>query len=329
MVVSSFMLTFIISIFIPNQISIPLNVGVFIGCFLLIYIALTRHVVRYLSIVAEGVMKIAKGELDYRLPLLRHDELGIVASNINHMANQLQEQMNRERELEQSKMELITYVSHDLRTPLTSIIGYLDLLHSQTFQDESERERYLESAIHKTQQLKTLIDDLFEYTRLTYGEVRLSFQEIDLNSLLEQMMSEFEPVAKEQGVSLRKVTASEPIMLWIDTEKMVRAIDNLFMNALKFSYSPGDIRVGLYKQGSRVTLSIENNGKPITKEQEERLFERFYRLEPVRSDTYMPSGSGLGLTIARNIVELHGGRIQLFHNNGHYQVRLEFGNVGK
>ncbi|MBP1996345.1 HAMP domain-containing sensor histidine kinase [Paenibacillus eucommiae] len=297
--------------------------GSFVFLFILSFFLLTRPIIRYFKAITDGLKLIAEGNLKFRLPLSRQDELGVVAQNINIMAERLQQQLERERKLEESKMELITYVSHDLRTPLTSIIGYLDLLKTQAFQSEQEQTRYIDNAYNKTQQLKKLIDDLFEYTRLTNGDVRLSIQEVEFNSLLEQMLTEFEPVAKEQEISIRKKLNARPILLHVDIEKMVRAIDNLFMNALKFSNRPGEITVQLTAKQKQVTLSIENLGKPISKEQEAQLFERFYKMEPSRHDKHLPSGSGLGLSITKNIVELHNGQIWLEHNEGHYKFYIE------
>lgn len=298
--------------------------GVFIFSFFLSFVLLTHHIVRYFKAITDGLKAISNGNLSYRLPLSRQDELGLVAQNINDMAEQLQIQMERERKLEKSKMELITSVSHDLRTPLTSIIGYLDLLKTHAFHDAKEQELFIDHAFNKTQQLKRLIDDLFEYTRLSDPNVRLSFQKVDFNSLLKQMINEFEPVAKEQEISIIKAIPSIPVMVDMDIEKMVRAIDNLLMNALKFSVRPSEITVQLFVKEDRITLSFENMGKPITKEQEEHLFERFYKMEPPRNDKNMPSGFGLGLSIAKNIVELHGGRIWLEHHQGHYAFCTEF-----
>jgi signal transduction histidine kinase len=292
-------------------------------CFFLFFFVFTRHIVRYFKALTDGLQSIASGNLSYRLPLSRQDELGTVAQNINQMAERLQIQQERERQLEKSKMELITYVSHDLRTPLTSIIGYLDLLKSRTYQDENEQERYIDNAFNKTQQLKKLIDDLFEYTRLTDGQARLSVQQVNINSLLEQMITEFEPVAKEQGVTVVTNLYPIPVMMELDIEKIVRAIDNLLMNAMKFSVRPGEIKVQLDFHTTVVRLSIENDGSPISQEQETQLFERFYKMEPSRSDQQMPSGSGLGLSIAKHIIELHGGRIGLEHNDGHYKFFID------
>lgn len=307
----------------PSELNFILGVSSLGGSFISFFVLFTRNLVKYLSTLTDGLMLIANGDLNYRLPLSRKDELGNIAQNINNMAQQLQKQMARERQVEKSKMELISGISHDLRTPLTSIIGYLDLLKNDTFADEKEQKHYINNAFNKTQQLKKLLEDLFEYTRLTSGDSRLAPQEVDLNSLLEQMIIEFEPVAKEQGILVKRSLYSVPIAISIDIEKMVRAIDNLLMNALKFSVKPGEIEVKLSGKEDCVNLVIENLGKPITKEQEEQLFERFYKIEPSRNDKNMPFGSGLGLSITKNIVELHGGRIWLDHHEGRYKFCIE------
>ncbi|NWL86673.1 hypothetical protein DMN77_03555 [Paenibacillus sp. 79R4] len=142
--------TLVISLFRNTVTSLILFIAIFIVCFII----LTRPIVRSIWQVANGLMVIARGDLSYRLPVSRQDELRIVSQNVNHMAQQLQEQVERERQLEISGMDLITSVSHDLRTPLTSIIGYLDLLKKQAFQDEQEEARYINNAFNKTRQIK-------------------------------------------------------------------------------------------------------------------------------------------------------------------------------
>jgi len=307
----------------PSKLNFILAISSLGGSFIGFFALFTRNLVKYLSTLTDGLILIADGDLEYRLPLSRRDELGNIARNINNMAEQLQKQIVRERQVEKSKMELISGVSHDLRTPLTSIIGYLGLLKNGTFADENEQKHYINNAFNKTQQLKKLLDDLFEYTRLTSGDSRLALQEVDLNSLLEQMITEFEPVAKEQEILVKRSLYSAPVTVSIDIEKIVRAIDNLLINALKFSVNPGEIEVKLSDQEECVMLAIENFGKPITKEQEKQLFERFYKIDPARNDTNMPSGSGIGLSITKNIVELHGGRIWLDHHEGRYKFYIE------
>ncbi|OPH57783.1 hypothetical protein BC351_04565 [Paenibacillus ferrarius] len=308
---------------IPELVAATTSFLSFLCIFLLVSFFLMRHIVRYIRTLADGLMSIAKGDLNYRVPLTSQDELGVVAQNINYMAEQLQSMMNRERQIEISKMELITHVSHDLRTPLTSIIGYLNLLKNDNYQNLDEHKRYINNTFNKTQQLKKLIDDLFEYTRLTSGEVNLSFQIIDLSSLLEQIIIEFEPIAQELSLTVRKDWELKPLFANVNVEKFVRAIDNLLMNALKFSLKSGEITVRLTEHDNQIVLAIENWGIPITEEQEKLLFERFYKAEPSRRDRDMLTGAGLGLSITKYIVELHSGRIGLTHSNGHFTFFIE------
>ncbi|MCJ8010968.1 HAMP domain-containing histidine kinase [Paenibacillus sp. KQZ6P-2] len=291
--------------------------------FLFFFFLITRPIVRYLRTLADGLLTIAGGNLDYRLPTSNEDELGEVAKSINFMAEQLQDKINRERQIENSKMELITNVSHDLRTPLTSIIGYLNLLKNDNYENLEEHKRYINNAYNKSQQLKKLIDDLFEYTRLTSGSANLSFTKIDLSGLLTQIMNEFEPIAQENSLTIRIIRDQTLVYSSIDTEKMVRAIDNLLMNALKFSIKPGEITVRLVAGEQHIYFAVENVGKPISEEQEKLLFDRFYKADPSRNDFHGSLGAGMGLSIAKNIVELHGGRIGMNHQNGHFTFYIE------
>ncbi|WP_238403038.1 sensor histidine kinase [Paenibacillus mesophilus] len=316
----STLISFFLAVFMA---SIWNNFFVLIGTFLLFFFLFMDNIVRYIRSLADGLMRIAQGNLDYRLPPSRYDELGSVANNINYMAEQLHDRIDRERRIEKSKMELITNVSHDLRTPLTSIIGYLNLLKHDDYGDLDEHKRYIQNTYNKTQQLKKLIDDLFEYTRLTSGEARLSFRPVDLAGLMEQVLTEFEPLAHEQSLTVRKLCERERVLGLVDAEKFVRAVDNLLMNALKFSVKPGAITVRLFERGSRIRLEVENRGTPISKEQELLLFDRFYKAEPSRNDHSMLPGAGLGLSIARSIAELHGGHIGLEHRNGLFTFYIE------
>ncbi|MNO22499.1 Sensor histidine kinase YycG [compost metagenome] len=290
--------------------------------FLCSFFFLTRHIIRYVLTLAAGLDVIAQGNLHYRVPVNRNDELGGIAVNINAMAEKLEEQINRERKLEKAKLELITGVSHDLRTPLTSIIGYLDLLRDKAYRDEGEHNRFVGNTYNKSMQLKSLIDDLFEYSRLTIDEVKLQKETIDLRELLVQLLVEMEPIAKENQLTLETSSPSGRIMAWVDPEMIRRSIDNLLMNALKFSIRPGMIRVELCNHEGMARITVENEGAPITKEQEERLLERFYKTDDSRSRQNIQTGSGLGLSIAKSIAELHGGTLEHEHFDGHFRFHI-------
>ncbi|MDT8979392.1 HAMP domain-containing sensor histidine kinase [Paenibacillus sp. chi10] len=297
---------------------------VFLFLYLAYFFLFTRGLLQDLKRLTEGILSIAEGDLQSRVTLDRQDELGIIADSINHMAGQLQRMIEKERLTEQMKMELITNVSHDLRTPLTSLIGYLNLLQQEEAASKEEQLRYLHNACRKTEQLSQLINDLFEYTRLADNRVEIERSRLDLSGLLRQLLVEFEPLAREASLTIRLVHVSQrAIMIMADAELLVRAMDNLLMNAYNFSVRPGEITVRLWEQNYTVWLEIENWGHPITKEQEQRLFERFYKAEASRNDQHDSPGAGLGLSIAYHIARLHRGQLSMSHEEGKFTFRLE------
>lgn len=294
------------------------TLSAFVIAFIFSFHLLTQRKIKYIITIAEGLTYISKGNLHYRFQILRKDELGKVAMSINAMTEQLERQLQKEREIEKSKMELITGVSHDLRTPLTSIIGYLDLLRNKSFQDQKEYERFIDNTYKKSMQLKKQIDDLFEYTRLTSHDVQLNLQKVDVRNLLEQILFEMEPLFAENELSICKDIEAKPLYTCIDSEKFVRVIENMLMNALKYSIKPGNIKVSLTTDERFFSISFSNKGIPITKEQVDYLFERFYKVDESRSNQSTETGTGLGLSIAKSIVEQHNGKIELVHDSGDF-----------
>ncbi|MFC4809393.1 sensor histidine kinase [Paenibacillus sp. GCM10023250] len=299
------------------------NVMLFLLIFIVCFYWFASRKTKKIQLIDRQLAEIAKGNLDVRLSTRGRDELGVVSKNINAMAESLQRQLAKERKLEGSKMALITGVSHDLRTPLTSVVGYLDLLQKRVYADEEERDRFVRNAYSKTLQLKKLIDDLFDYTRLTSGDPQLRLQPLDLAELLRQLIAEYEPIAQERGLNFKPELAADALPLRADSEKLVRAVDNLLMNAMKFSDVPGAIvvRAGTDEWGGTQYIEIENRGTPVTSEQEEQLFDRFYKADAAR--TAASDGSGLGLSIAKEIIERHGGSLLLKHLDGLFTFRIE------
>lgn len=271
---------------------------IYLMIFIITFLILTRRMVKDLIELERGLENISEGDLNYRVPVNRQDELGRVAFNINKMTERLQHQIEKEREIENSKMDMITGLSHDLRTPLTSIIGYIDLLRTDSFRDKDEYSRFIQNTYNKAIHLKNMLDDLFEYTRLTSLETHLDLKEIDLFQLLDQLLFEFEPIAQEKGMEIIKNLGNSSAITVIDSEKMARAIDNLLMNALKYSVKPGTIRITMNSVNEKIMIKIENKGSHLTKEQELKLFDRFYKVDHSRSSEGSLSGSGLGLSIA-------------------------------
>ncbi len=304
--------------FFPYSLT-PLYIFIFIFTFLV----LTRGIVKDLITLERGLQIISEGDLSHRVSIDRQDELGRVAFNINRMTERLHQQILNEREIEKSKMEMITGISHDLRTPLTSIIGYIELLRTNSFQDKEEYTRFVQNTYNKAILLKKLLDDLFEYTRLTSVDSRLDLRRIDLFQLLDQLLFEFEPIAQENGVQIVKTIGDSPIIMVIDSEKIARAIDNLLMNALKYSLKPGTICIRMKTDYEQITIEVENKGTPLTQDQEEKLFDRFYKVDHSRSSEGIQTGAGLGLSIARNIAELHRGTLMLNHVNNVFTFQLK------
>src|SRR5699024_6438661 len=197
--------------------------------------------------------------------------------NINYMAEDLMIQMEKERQVERQKNELITNVSHDLRTPLTSILGYLHLLLDGKFENEEQRNEYVKIAFSKSEQLENLIEDLFAYTKLTDGNFILDRQDVCINKFLDQLIDEITPQAEKHDLSIVKSFPDEPLYAFVDLEQTVRLFENLLMNAINYSKDNGDIQVFLKAYQHNLEISIANQSDEFTKEELENLFERFYK----------------------------------------------------
>ncbi|TPG71053.1 sensor histidine kinase [Brevibacillus laterosporus] len=277
------------------------------GVFIFAFYYLTKRKMYQIQSISRGIQEMALGNLDIRVPVNSNDELGQLANNINVMAMQLHHTREEERKAEQTKHELITNVSHDLRTPLTSIMGYLRLIKDKSYHSDEQLEEYAGIAVTKSEQLKRLIEDLFDYTKLSNNGIRMQKQRVDMLEMLEQLMEELVPQAEEEDLFFQKNFPLEHLLVHVDADKMVRVFDNLLINAIKYSDKPGEIQVSAEQSGGSIRISIGNKGANLTSLELDRLFERFYKVDESRS--MAKEGSGLGLAIAKSIVELHSGKI--------------------
>ncbi|MNI16295.1 Sensor protein kinase WalK [compost metagenome] len=233
--------------------------------------------------------------------------MGSLAVNMNHMAEELQRTIEEERRADQTKNELITNVSHDLRTPLTLIMGYLSLLKDKGYESEQDAKGYLQIAYQKSEKLQSLIEDLFEYTKLNNQGIPINKERICLNEMLEQLTEELISMAEENKLTLSKSLPSERLMLDLDPGKMIRVFENLLTNAIKYSDQPGEIKLTIIKDNGYAKVCLANRTSNFCTEELPRLFERFYRVDGSRSS--ITGGSGLGLAIAKSIVDAHDGLI--------------------
>ncbi len=210
------------------------------------------------------------------------------------------------KEAEQRKNDLVVYLAHDLKTPLTSVIGYLTLLRDEPQISQELRAKYTGIALDKAERLEDLINEFFDITRFNLTKLTLEPESVNLTRMLEQITFEFNPVLTEKSLrwDLHLVPDVRPVC---DPDKLERVFDNLIRNAINYSYTNAAIFVAMEQSGDHVTVRIENHGRTIPPEKLDRIFEQFFRLDTSRSSS--TGGSGLGLAIAKEIVELHGGTV--------------------
>lgn len=238
-----------------------------------------------------------------RLPAALQD----VQNEFNAIREQSLHNAFAAREAEQRKNDLIVYLAHDLKTPLTSVIGYLTLLRDEPDISIETRARYTGIALDKALRLEELISEFFEITRFNLSVMTLESEPINLSRMLEQIASEFLPILNEKGLTW--ALSIEPNMtIEGDPDKLARVFDNLARNAVAYSHPQTPIALTACVQGSTAKIVVENRGKTIPPEKLERIFDQFFRLDEARSTS--TGGAGLGLAIAKQIIELHGGSIR-------------------
>ncbi len=233
-------------------------------------------------------------------------ELVATEKKMNYIKHTIQQQKLAAELAEQRKNDLVVYLAHDLKTPLTSVIGYLTLLRDENQISEELREKYLSISLEKAERLEDLINEFFEITRFNLSSITLEYSRINLTRMLEQLVYEFKPMLLEKNLKC-ELDIPPNIMIKIDANKMQRVFDNLLRNAVNYSFDNGTIYIAVKQDENNLHIKFTNCGNTIPKEKLERIFEQFYRLDTARSSR--SGGAGLGLAIAKEIVELHNGTI--------------------
>lgn len=279
-------------------------------CFFIIYFLLfIKRIVKDMTYISDRIIDIADGKSDEKIIIERQDEMGEIAGRINEMTEQINQLITSERDALQSNKDLIACVAHDLRTPITSVKGYLDLALDTKHYDLEQRQKYVRIAQTKANRLEYLIHDLFNYTKLTSGEITLHRSKIDLVQLVEQMVEEFYPLFQEEELECTTKYNISYLEMNMDGELIARAVQNLLSNAIKYGKDGKHVYVELECLEQEVQIRVTNYGLVIPEESIKHLFDKFYRVE--RSRNVKTGGTGLGLNIAQEIVHLHGGRIQV------------------
>lgn len=255
------------------------------------------------------------------LPLELPNEYAEVFAKISEIRYELQNKEQTLRTETERKNDLITYLAHDLKAPLTSVIGYLTLLRDEPDISTDLRSKYTGIAVKKAERLEELINELFEITRFNLSKIELQMEKVNLSLMTEQIAYEFNPLLTEKNLNF--LMEIEPdVKVSCDVDKMERIIDNLIRNAISYSYPDSEIKIQLEKLSENVILTFTNKGMTIPKEKIERIFEQFFRLDSSRNSS--TGGSGLGLAISKQLIKAHGGTIKADSWNETIQFIIAF-----
>ncbi|ALC88259.1 hypothetical protein AM499_14990 [Bacillus sp. FJAT-22090] len=287
----------------PEAILIWVPATILIGIPVLVFL-LSR--MSYLNRVIVKTEEMAKGVLRGELEVKGKSPVAHHAANLNQLRDRIKSSHSEQAKSERLKTELITNVSHDLRTPLTSIITYTDLLKNPSITDE-ERASYIAILDKKSMRLKTLIEDLFEVSKMATGNIELVKQKVDLTQLLQQAIAEHQEEIDKSELDYRVAIGTKPIMSYVDGQKWWRVLDNLIINTLKYALPKTRVYINLDQVDGEAVFVIKNIAKYELGNDVSELTERFKRADTSRHT----DGSGLGLAIAQSIVDLHGGSLRM------------------
>lgn len=264
---------------------------------------------KYFMEINQGIDALVNDET-YEISL--SPELSAIEKKINTVKHTLEKQKLTAQNAEQRKNDLIVYLAHDLKTPLASVIGYLNLLRDEEQISDELRQKYLSVSLDKAQRLEDLINEFFEIAKFNMSDITLTYSKINLTRLFEMLLYEFQPILQEKKLNC-KIDIANDIMLQCDADKIERVFDNLLRNAVIYSFEDTDINIIVTESNENIVIRFTNHGNTIPKEKLSRIFEQFYRLDVSRSTS---GGAGLGLAIAKQIVELHHGTISAASENG-------------
>ncbi|HIU78979.1 MAG TPA: HAMP domain-containing histidine kinase, partial [Candidatus Avilachnospira avicola] len=254
--------------------------------FAVVFYLFQRDSLRYINQISEGISAIEKGDLESRIEVRGDDEFTVMAENINRMSEELKELLRSEREAEQTKNDLITNIAHDLKTPLTSVIGYLELLCDGKVELSREMEKkYLRIAYNKSRRLEQLIGDLFSFTKLSYGKITMKVGYVDIVKLLSQLLEESYPVFAEAGLSYELRSNVDELEIAADGNLIARVFENLIGNAIKYGAEGKRVivRITAEPQNDAVEVRVINFGYVIPEKDIPFIFDKFYRVDQARS----------------------------------------------
>ena len=283
-----------------------LNYVIIAICTFIVYYLFMRKTYVGLAKIVNATNQMAAGDLDKIIEIDCKGDTKKLGDNINIISSLLKDVTIQERKAQQTKADLITNVSHDLRTPLTSIKGYLGLINGDNYRDEVQLRYYVDIAYEKSKELEVLINDLFELTKVQNNSITLDKIDIDLVELLNQIIFQFGYLFESEKIKERSFFSEDKLIISADPNKLVRAFQNLINNGIK--YGTGEfLDIYAYKKNDYAVVDVISYGNPIPAVELPYIFDKFYRVDKSRNKN--DGGSGLGLAITKSIVSLHGGII--------------------
>ncbi len=282
--------------------------AVFMGLFL------SEGITLRIELLKKAAQQVAEGRLATRLLVVGTDEMSVLTSSFNEMVAQLQDADRREKELDILRRDLIAWIGHDLRTPLTSIRAIVEALADGVVDNEADRSRYLNTARNDICTLSDLIDDLFEMAQMDAGGMKLDKSSVSIADLISDTLEQFSTQARQAGILLEGSAGEHDAPVFIDVRRIERVLANLVSNAIHHTPRGGTVSVEAERHNNALVVSVRDTGEGIHSDDLPHVFERFFRGE--KSRNRQTGGAGLGLSIARGIVELHGGTIHVASQDG-------------
>jgi two-component system sensor histidine kinase VanS len=273
---------------------------------------------KYFDEIGSGMDKLVEESND---EITLSPELDFMENKLNQIKNNLEKQKKAALDAEQRKNDLVVYLAHDIKTPLTSVIGYLSLLDEAPDMPPEQKSKYVGITLEKAYRLEELINEFFEITRFNLQTIVLNKEKINLLFMLQQMADEFYPMLAPQGKQI-SVNVPDGLTLWGDADKLARVFNNILKNAIAYSDENSVIDISAGQQDKNIVITFMNQGNPIPQAKLDTIFEKFYRLDSARSTN--TGGAGLGLAIAQEIVTAHNGTISVESNpeNTTFTVKL-------
>lgn len=304
----------------------PIFIILFVVGFIVILLYYWQKVIGYLQEIVSATENIYNDDNGL---IKLSPELANIENQINQIKFTANENKRIAKEAEQRKNDLVVYLAHDLKTPLTSVIGYLTLLRDENQISNELRYKYLAISLDKAERLEDLINEFFEITRFNLSGIALEYSRVNLTRMLEQLIFEFKPMLSDKNLECI-LTAPPDTMIRCDVDKMQRVFDNLLRNAVNYSFNNSTINIIVGSGEAGIQIDFINHGNTIPSEKLNRIFEQFYRLDTSRATK--SGGAGLGLAISKEIIELHGGKITAYSENEIVSFSISFPkslNVGK